>query len=134
VLQRRRGRVRVLNDSAGVWQITRETLRYAHSLIRKDKRDYSVLPEHLQPPKELRVDEVSPQVLTTYAGVLLRDLLDRFDGDVLLATSAYNGGPGNPNLKYGAGVERAAAHARRVLEQAAVLNGESVVRMTWLRP
>jgi hypothetical protein len=133
VLERRRGRVRVLNDSAGVWQITRETLRYAHSLVKRDSRDYSSLPEHLRPPAELVINEVSPKVLTTYAGVLLRDLLDRFEGDVTLAVSAYNGGPGRPNLKYGAGVHKAAEHARRVLEQAAVLNGESVVETTWLR-
>lgn len=133
VLERRRGRVRILNDSAGVWQITRETLRYCHKLFMRDERDYSELPKHLQPPDELKMNEVSPQVLTTYAGLLLRDLLDRFDGDVTLAVSAYNGGPGRPNLRYGAGVHNAAAHARRVLEQSAALNGESVVRMNWLR-
>jgi hypothetical protein len=134
VLERRRGRVRVLNDSAGVWQITRETLRYAHELTQTDGRDYSQLPEHLQPRAELNVNEVDPTVLTTYAGVLLRDLLDRFDGDVTLAVSAYNGGPGRPNLRYGEGVHSAAEHARRVLEQAAVLNGESVMQRQWLRP
>jgi hypothetical protein len=133
VLERRGGRVRILNDSAGVWQITRETLRYAHSLIQKDQRDYLSLPEHLQPPPKLRMDEVDPQVLTTYAGILLRDLLDRFDGDVMLAVSAYNGGPARPNLRYGEGVHRAAAHARRVLEQAAALNEESVVNKSWIR-
>jgi hypothetical protein len=133
VLERKRGRVRVLNDSAGVWQITRETLRYAHRLLKKDTRDYSQLPEHLRPPEELKMDEVDPHVLTTYAGLLLRDLLDRFEGDVTLAVSAYNGGPARPNLRYGEGVHKAAEHARSVLERAAALNGESVVRMTWLR-
>jgi hypothetical protein len=133
VLEKKRRRVRVLNDSAGVWQITRETLRYAHGLIRKDGRDYNQLPEHLRPPVELKINEVSPHVLTTYAGVLLRDLLDRFEGDVTLAVSAYNGGPRRPNLHYGQGVHKAAEHARRVMEQAAALNGESVMRTTWLR-
>jgi hypothetical protein len=133
VLEKRRGRVRVLNDSAGVWQITRETLRFAHRLYLKDDRDYTTLPEHLQPSRELSMHDVSPQVLTTYAGLLLRDLLDRFEGDVTLAVSAYNGGPGRPNLRYGAGVAKAAEHARRVMEQAAALNGESVVETTWLR-
>ena len=133
VLERKRGRVRVLNDSAGVWQITRETLRYAHRLYMNDERDYSLLPEHLRPPEKLIVGEVDPNVLTTYAGLLLRDLLDRFDGDVTLAVSAYNGGPARPNLKYGRGVQNAALHARRALEQAAVLNGESVMQRQWLR-
>jgi len=132
VLERRKGRVRVLNDSAGVWQITRETLRLAHRLYLNDKRDYTKLPEHLRPPKELNVSEVNPEVLTTYAGLLLRDLLDRFNGDVSLAIGAYNGGPGNPNMKYHEGVRAAALHARRVLEQAAALNGESVMRIPWL--
>lgn len=91
----------MLNDSAGVSQITRETLRYAHQLIGKDQRGYSRLPEHLRPPAQSNVNEVSPQVLTTYAGVLLRDLLGRFDGDVLTAVPAYNGGPGRPNFRYG---------------------------------
>ena len=133
VLERRHGRVRVLNDSAGVWQITRETLRHAHRLVQGDTRDYTLLPEHLRPSENLNVNEVSPEVLTTYAGRLLRDLLDRFDGNVTLAVSAYNGGPGRPNLRYGEGVEKAASHARRVLEQSAALNGNRVVRMTWLR-
>jgi hypothetical protein len=134
VLERRRGRVRILNDSAGVWQITRETLRYAHKLVREDKRKYTALPEHLRPPAQLDMHHVSPQVLTTYAGILLRDLLDLFDGDAVLAAAAYNGGKHRPNLKYGEGVERAAAHARRVLEQSAALNGEPAVGITWLRP
>lgn len=133
VLEKRRGRVRVANYSTGVWQVTRETLRFAHTLVAKDKRDYTQLPEELRPPEKFDIDQVSPRVLTTYAGMLLRDLLDRFEGDVMLAVSAYNGGPKRPNLRYGEGVQRAAEHARRVVEQAAVLNGEAVVHRTWLR-
>jgi soluble lytic murein transglycosylase-like protein len=79
------------------------------------------------------MDDVDPLVLTTYAGLLLRDLLDLFKGDAILAAAAYNGGPARPNLRYGAGVERAALHARRVLEQSAALKGEKVVNMTWMR-
>jgi hypothetical protein len=134
VLERRRGRVLVLNDSAGVWQITRETLRYAHRLYRKDNRDYTALPERLRPPDELDVNQVDPDVLTTYAGLLLRDLLDRFDGDVALAVGAYNGGPRNPNPNYEAGVRTVAAHARQVIEQAALLNGRTAAGMKFFRP
>ena len=132
VLERRKGRVRVLNDSAGVWQITRETLRYAHRLYLKDKRDYTRLPEHLRPRDTLSVTEVEPAVLATYAGLILRDLFDRFQGNVALAVGAYNGGPRNPNLKYEQGVRAAAGHARGVLERAAALNGESVVNRSWI--
>ncbi|MCZ2151353.1 MAG: lytic transglycosylase domain-containing protein [Bryobacterales bacterium] len=132
VLQRRRGKVRVLNESQGVWQITVETLRHAHRLYLKDDRDYSLLPEHLRPPKTLDVKEVDPAVLTTYAGLLFRELLDKFDGNVRLAVGAYNGGPGNPNLVYERGVRAVAEQARRLLEQAAVLNGESVLQMDWI--
>lgn len=132
VLERRRGRVRVLNYATGVWQITRETLRYAHRLYKRDKRDYGRLPEHLRPPAELNVNEVDAHVLTTYAGLFLRDLLDYFDGDVAKAVGAYNGGPGRPNAKYEEGVRAVAGHAREVLERAAALSGDSVTKRSWI--
>ena len=123
VLKRQAGRVLVLNPAAGVWQITRETLRYVHNLYLADHRDYSVLPERLRPSKELRIDEVDPVVLTTYAGLLFRQLLDQFHGDVATAVGAYNGGPGNPNPRYEEGVRLVAMYARGVMQQAAVLQG-----------
>lgn len=126
ILERRKGRVRVLNDSTGVWQITRESLRWAHRLYLRDTRDYNLLPEHLRPPAELDVREVRPGVLTTYAGLLLRNLLDRFDGDVSLAVGAYNGGPGNPNARYSQGVQNVAQYARSVIEHGAALRPDSV--------
>jgi hypothetical protein len=133
VLKRRRGRVLVLNESSGVWQITRETLRYAHRLYLKDTRDYSLLPRHLQPPQELNLDELDPAVLTTYAGLFFRDLLDRFEGDLASAVGAYNGGPAKPNPHYEAGVRTVAEHARRVMEHAATLNGHSAAGMQFWR-
>lgn len=96
ILRRRNGRVLVANESAGVWQVTRETLRYAHTLYLKDGRDYTKLPEHLRPLKEVDLEGRNPRVLTTYAGLFFRYLLDRFSGDVTQAVGAYNGGPGNP--------------------------------------
>ncbi len=122
VLRHRRGRVLVRNDSMGVWQITRETLRYAHQLYLQDKRDYKLLPSRLRPPGKLDFNSVDADVLTTYAGVLLRDLLDQFHGDVTLAAGAYNGGPGNPNVRYAAGVEMVADYARRVIGRAAQMD------------
>ncbi len=133
VLRRRGGRVLVLNESIGVWQITRETLRYAHQLYLADKRDYSLLPEHLRPPKTLNPNELDPSVLTTYAGLFFRHLVDRLKGDVPKAVGAYNGGPGRPNMQYEAGVRAAAEHARRVMEQAAALSGQPVTEMRFLR-
>jgi hypothetical protein len=127
VLKRGAKGVLVLNESSGIWQITRETLRYAHRLYLKDTRDYSVLPEHLRPPKALDVNDVPPEVLTTYAGLFFRDLLDAFRGDVALAVGAYNGGPRNPNPEYEAGVRMVAEYARRVLEHAATLQGRTAV-------
>ena len=126
VLKRQKGKVLVLNQSSGVWQITRETLRYAHKLYLKDTRDYSRLPAALRPPIDLNPDDVDPEVLTTYAGLLFRDLLDRFHGDVASAVGAYNGGPGNPNPRYEAGVRMVADYARHVMEHAAALNGRPV--------
>jgi hypothetical protein len=122
VLKRRRHRVLVSDYSIGVWQITRETLRYAHALFLTDKRDYSQLPERLRPPKTLELDLTDSHVLTTYAGLLLRDLLDGFNGDVEKAVGAYNGGPGNPNLRYAAGVQAVAEYARNVLERVTAVN------------
>jgi hypothetical protein len=132
ILKRGRKDVLVLNESSGIWQITRETLRYAHRLFLKDKRDYSTLPEHLRPPKELKLNDVPPEVLTTYAGLFFRDLLDRFGENVTTAVGAYNGGPGNPNLQYEAGVRIIAEHARKVLEHAAGLQGRSAAGTRFL--
>ena len=127
ILKRRRRRVLVSNYSVGVWQITRETLRYAHALYLKDKnkRDYSQLPERLLPPAILELDLTNSHVLTTYAGLLLRDLLDHFNGDVGKAVGAYNGGTRNPNPQYAAGVQLVAAYARNVLERVSAVNERS---------
>jgi hypothetical protein len=134
VLRRRRHKVLVLDESVGVWQITRETLRYAHRLYLKDQRDYSQLPPDLRPPRDLDIGDLNPRVLTTYAGILFRDLLDRFQGDVGKAVGAYNGGPRNPNPGYEEGVRLVAQYARRVLEQAASLRGQRVVNQQFLQP
>ncbi|HKW56847.1 MAG TPA: hypothetical protein VJN42_05755 [Candidatus Acidoferrum sp.] len=116
VVLRRRRRVLVSDYSIGAWQISRETLRRAHQLYLKDKRSYDRLPPRLRPPRQLDVNAVPPEAMTTYAGLLLRDLLDHFDGDVERAIGAYNGGIGNPNPAYAAGVRNVALYARRVLE------------------
>jgi hypothetical protein len=134
ILKRRRRKVLVLDQASGIWQITRETLRYAHKLYLKDTRDYSLLPPNLRPARELNPDEVNPQVLTTYAGLLFRDLLDRFHGDVASAVGAYNGGPGNPNPRYEEGVRLVAEYARRIMEDAAALDGRPAAAMDFLIP
>lgn len=122
VLRRRGGRVLVRNESRGVWQITQESLRFAHHLYLSDKRDYERLPARLRPPARLDLNSVDSEVLTTYAGLLLRNLLDQFNGDVSLAAGAYNGGPGNPIAKYASGVETVANYARRVIGRAAEID------------
>ena len=115
VIKRGRHGVLVSNYSIGRWQITRETLRKAHRLLLRDTRDYSQLPERLRPGKELDFEKHS-HVLTTYAGLLLRHLLDRFPGKMADAVGAYNGGVRSPNLEYAAGVGLVADYARTVLE------------------
>jgi hypothetical protein len=122
VLRRTRKRVMVSDYAIGTWQITRETLRAAHQLYLKDKRDYSLLPARLRPPRVLDLNSVDDAVLTTYAGLLLRGLLDHFGGDVDKATGAYNGGVRTPNPAYAAGVKTVAEYARRVLEHAPALD------------
>jgi hypothetical protein len=118
VLQHDRKRVLVSDYSIGTWQISRETLRAAHQLYLKDKRHYDQLPPRLRPSRDLDVSSVNSEVLTTYAGLVLRDLLDRFGGDVDQAIGAYNGGIRNPNPAYAAGVKNVALYARKVLEHA----------------
>ena len=125
ILRRGRKRVMVSNYAMGTWQITRETLRAAHQLYLKDKRDYSLLPARLRPPRMLNLNSVDDAVLTTYAGLLLRGLLDHFDGDVNKAIGAYNGGVRTPNPAYAAGVKTVAEYARRVLEHATALDDPS---------
>jgi hypothetical protein len=122
VLRRTRKRVMVSDYALGTWQITRETLRAAHQLYLKDNRDYSLLPARLRPPRALDLNSVDDAVLTTYAGLLLRGLLDHFGGDVEKATGAYNGGVKTPNPAYAAGVKTVAEYARRVLEHATALD------------
>jgi len=122
VLRRGRKRVMVSDYAMGTWQITRETLRAAHQLYLKDKRDYSLLPARLRPPRVLNLNSVDDAVLTTYAGLLLRGLLDHFGGNVDKAIGAYNGGVKTPNPAYAAGVKTVAEYARRVLEHATALD------------
>jgi hypothetical protein len=122
ILRRGRKRVMVSDYAIGTWQITRETLRAAHQLYLKDKRDYSKLPARLRPPRDLNLNSVDDAVLTTYAGLLLRGLLDHFGGDVDKAIGAYNGGVKTPNPAYASGVKVVAEYARRVLEHATVLD------------
>jgi hypothetical protein len=121
ILERRRGRVLVQDYALGIWQITRETLRYAHQLYLENPSDYSALPAALRPARELDMNVPNPRVLTTYAGLLFRHLLDRFDGNVQLAVGAYNGGVARPNLRYAAGVNLVAASARNFLAHDAAL-------------
>ncbi len=116
VLRRTRKRVMVSDYAIGTWQITRETLRAAHVLYLRDKRDYGKLPARLRPSRELDLNSVDDAVLTTYAGLLLRDLLDHFGGDVEKAIGAYNGGVKTPNPAYASGVKTVADYARRILE------------------
>jgi hypothetical protein len=126
VLRRRRAKVLVSNFSLGVWQITRETLRFARSLYEKDDRDYGKLPERLRPNRTFDIDSVRTPVLTTYAGILLRYLLDYFHGDVGKAVGAYNGGVDSPNPAYAAGVGKVAAYARHILGRAAAMKDATV--------
>jgi hypothetical protein len=122
VLRRGYKRVMVSDYAIGTWQITRETLRAAHQLYLKDTRDHRLLPARLRPPRELNLNSVEDAVLTTYAGLLLRSLLDHFGGDVEMATGAYNGGVRAPNPAYTTGVKTVAVYARRILEHASVLD------------
>ncbi|MEJ2007672.1 MAG: hypothetical protein P8Z30_05855 [Acidobacteriota bacterium] len=134
VLRHARGRVLVSDYAMGVWQITRETLRFAHSLYLKDKRNYSLLPPRLRPARKLSFDLDNSEVLTTYAGLLLRHLLDETNGDIAKAVGAYNGSLRTPNYQYAAGVQAVASYARSFLSRAANLDGLNVAKSWLVRP
>jgi hypothetical protein len=51
ILKRRSKRVLVSDYSIGTWQVSRETLRAAHQLYLKDKRNYDQLPPRLRPAR-----------------------------------------------------------------------------------
>lgn len=118
VIRRRRGWFLVKDYSLGPWQITQGTLRYAHLLFRRDTRDYSLLPPRLRPPKRLHLTHVSTPVLTTYAGLILSNLLTKFHGNPYKAAGAYNGGDRRPNMHYAQGVFLVADYAHRVIAHA----------------
>jgi len=127
VLERRRGRVLVSDYSMGEWQISVESLRFAHLLYMRDDRDYALLPARLRPSDDFRADAMRPYVLTTYAGLLFRHLIDHFQGDLTLALGAYNGGSGDPRPAYSASVTVAAASARNTIEESTALSGWQVI-------
>jgi hypothetical protein len=135
VVKRWRRRVLVCDSSVGVWQLTRKTLQYAHSLYLQDrtKRDYLSLPPRLRPAPELSeyVGD-NREVLTTYAALLLRHLVDHFGGDLGKAVGAYNGGPRHPNADYASDVEMVADYARKIMEHAVAFNDETAHPSVWL--
>lgn len=127
VLKRQSGRVLVSDYSMGVWQVSLESLRFAHRLYMRDDRSYALLLARLRPSEDFRLDAKRPEVLTTYAGLIFRHLIDHFQGNIALALGAYNGGCGAPNAHYSASVALAAASARRTVEQSTALNGWQVI-------
>jgi hypothetical protein len=133
VLQRKGHKAWILNSSIGIWQITRQSLRHAHQLFLADKRDYATLPQRLRPIRKLDIENLNPDVLTTYAGLLLRDLLNHFDGDMAMAIGAYNGTVHHPNLQYAAGVEMVASYARRVIGNTAELSHIAASQSAFVR-
>lgn len=118
VLRRRRGWYLIKDFSLGPWQITQGTLRYAHLLYRRDTRDYSRLPPRLRPSNNLDLTQISTPVLTTYAGLILSNLLTNFHGNLHKAAGAYNGGDRRPNMHYAQGVFLVANYAQRVITHA----------------
>jgi hypothetical protein len=101
-----------------------------------DASDYSKLPMELRPMERLDMNFLSSHVLTTYAALLLRDLIDYFNGDVFLATAAYNGTKLHPNLQYASGVETVASYARRVIGNTARftrLNRSTLTRVNTIK-
>ncbi|HEY8716012.1 MAG TPA: hypothetical protein VIM00_11590, partial [Candidatus Acidoferrum sp.] len=78
---------------------------------------------------------IQSETLTTFAGLLIRNLLDYFDGDIMKAVGAYNGGPGKPNAGYAKSVRNVARYARQVIMHgAAMASVQPVLGGRRLRP
>lgn len=118
VLRRRRGWLLIRDQAIGPWQITQSTLLFAQLLYLRDTRNYSLLPPRLRPPQKLDLTHVSTPVLTTYAGLILSNLLSDFHGNRYKAAGAYNGGDRRPNMHYAQGVFLVADYAHRVIVHA----------------
>jgi hypothetical protein len=122
VILLRAGRAWLTVDRNSVtWQDLQQPLQQAHALYRADERDYTRLAERLRPQTVLR-EELPPGVLLTYAGLLLRDLLDKTGGRESEAWEAYNIPPDDPNVRQDVGVRRASLYAGRLLRHAVDLN------------
>jgi soluble lytic murein transglycosylase len=62
--------------------------------------------ERLSGGTSFRLDDLSdPEINIRYGTFLLRELLDRFDGDEVAALAAYNAGPANAEEWGGSGLE-----------------------------
>ena len=90
--------------------------------------------ESLAPSHDLELNTVNGAVLTTYAGLLLRELLDHYHGNVPEALAAYNGGTTTPNLRYAFEVAGIAEYARHVLEHAPMLHASDPTKATATTP
>lgn len=121
----------VENDSVE-WQEVLDALIHAQALVDADRRDYASLPDRLQPSRRLDL-ETRPDALFTYAGVLLRHLVDKAGGENLEAITARADRPDNPNVRYDPGVRRAAMYARRVLTHALHVNRLHVLAQRGIR-
>ena len=62
-----------------------------------------------------KLDDLSdPEINIRYGTFLLRELLDRYDGDEVAALAAYNAGPGNVDKWGGSGPDaRATSRSRK---------------------
>jgi soluble lytic murein transglycosylase len=61
--------------------------------------------EHLSGGTSFKIDDLSdPEINIRYGTFLLRELLDRYDGDEAAALAAYNAGPANADKWGGAGL------------------------------
>lgn len=113
-------------DPAADRELTGEALRHANRLFMAETRDYAALPSHLRPLEQEiageQIAEVRAEVLTTYAGRLFRDLLDRSHGNLGEALAIYKGGPEAPN-RYRVGARRVGLYARKALHDAAIVSG-----------
>ena len=132
VLLRIPGATLVADKAAVEWQEISEALAHAQAVLDSGSWDYSKLSSHLRPngaPADTR-----PEVLLTYAGALMRHLVDTAGVTAPETIAAWADRPDNPNVRHDPGVRRAALYARRVLAYAVHINRTNLLARLGFRP
>ena len=120
VIVRSNGRALTVPLDDPSWKLTEEAMQYAHALYMQDRSAGAPVAGLPQPPPTFN-SETRPDVCVTYAGRILRDLLDHCGGDARCTAHAMAVDPADPNVRLDLGVRRVALYAARVMQHLGAL-------------